>query len=163
LIEARTERRIGTVVFGRSFRPSSKELPMNRPLPPTFGSLFPAAFFAVCAISSGATATATDRVVAFPDRYEFRNAGYRQLGPLEAAVRATWLKALHIDICGPGSARAFKAAAHRFSDLELSVAVQQDGSQMCRAPIAAMPVTTSTPLSDIDDGEVERYWQRTMP
>ena len=86
---------------------------------------------------------------------------------LEDAVSTMRPPTVRIDACGDGTARAQRAAAHRFRNLYLDLRVVETNAPSCQAAVTprAVPVTQRTgqrPFGIYDEA-VDRWWNNVMP
>ena len=105
------------------------------------------------------------RIVVSDAYYVLDGKVFDDLDELERAVHRTAPAALELDACGPGSARALKAAAHRFGHLPLRLQVLAAGAPSCVPPARGVHVAQQLEQGPrgSDDAEVDRYWRRVMP
>lgn len=122
--------------------------------------------FPLAGLAADRTSGATLTVTVHADHYVAAGVSFLELDALDALVKPANPSLVRLEACGPGSARAFLAAAERYGDsrLELNVlaatepactAVPMRAIQVSQAA-GAVPVGGSAPTSD-------RYWQRVMP
>jgi len=106
-------------------------------------------------------------VVIFAERYVLAGREFDDLDGLEGAVDATRPTVVRLYACGEGTARAQRAAAHRFQAQYLELRVLDAYSPICRAAAGprAMPVSQGfgPKPSGIDDEAVDRCWHQQMP
>lgn len=124
------------------------------------------------AIAVGAQAAAPPwepdlRIAVQPDHYVLNGRVIDDLDALERAVEALRPRMLQLDACGGGTARAQRAAVHRFRALYLELRVSETDAPGCQATAAAQltPVVQRPGRrpTGIDDEAVDRWWQQLMP
>jgi hypothetical protein len=130
-----------------------------------------AAASALCLATVGAAAAQTPTsdvsITVFADHYVLAGRLIDDLDALEDAVSAMRPRTVTIDACGAGTARAQRAAAHRFRNLYLDLRVVETNAPSCQAAITprAVPVSQRTgqrPFGIYDEA-VDRWWNNVMP
>ena len=107
-------------------------------------------------------------VAIFADHYIFNGRSFDDLDRLEDAVAMTRPQGIRLEACGDGTARAQRAAAHRFRNLYLDLRVSTIDDTTCQSAPVARAVTVSQqferrPLG-IHDEAVDRWWNTiSMP
>ena len=105
-------------------------------------------------------------IAVFADHYVVAGRSFDDLDVLESALAAVPDKPIRLDRCGLETARALRAAAHRFRDRPIEMRTPSAGDLQCADSVPTMRrVAESTrplPLG-IDDAAVERYWDSITP
>ncbi len=106
-------------------------------------------------------------VAVFADHYVVAGRFIDDLDTLEDAIAAMRPQGVRLEACGDGTARAQRAAAHRFRNLYLDLRVAGSGDSVCQPASSARAVPISQrsgqrPLSIYDDA-VDRWWNNLMP
>ena len=106
-------------------------------------------------------------VAIFADHYVLAGRYIDDLDTLEDAIAVMHPRGVRLEACGEGSARALRAATHRFRNLYLDLRVAGTGDSACQpAPIArAVPASQrmgQRPFGIYDDA-VDRWWNNLMP
>lgn len=118
--------------------------------------------------SAAAEATAPDvTVTIFADHYVVAGRTIDDLDVLEAAVSSVRPKAVRLDACGAGTARAQQAAAHRFRNMYMELRMLDAESTTCRSAVVPRAVPATLRLDQrptgIDDAAVGQWWHELMP
>ena len=128
-----------------------------------------AAATAVWLAATGAVAAQVPvvSVAVFADHYVVAGRFIDDLDTLEDAIAAMRPQGVRLEACGDGTARAQRAAAHRFRNLYLDLRVAGSGDSVCQPASSARAVPISQrsgqrPLSIYDDA-VDRWWNNLMP
>ena len=128
-----------------------------------------AAATAVWLAATGAVAAQVPvvSVAVFADHYVVAGRFIDDLDTLEDAIAAMRPQGVRLEACGDGTARAQRAAAHRFRNLYLDLRVAGSGDSVCQPVSSARAVPISQrsgqrPLSIYDDA-VDRWWNNVMP
>lgn len=103
-------------------------------------------------------------IAVFADHYVLAGRSIDDLNVLEATLQAAPDRPIQLNQCGSGTARALKAAAHRFRDRPIDIRLPAAEAPQC-ADAATMRrvVETTKPLPlGIDDATVERYWDDSI-
>ena len=106
-------------------------------------------------------------VAVFADHYVLAGRYIDDLDTLEDAIAVMHPRGVRLEACSEGSARALRAASHRFRNLYLDLRVAGSDDSACqRAPIArAVPASQRVgqrPFGIYDDA-VDRWWNNLMP
>lgn len=126
---------------------------------------------ALCLATMGAAAAQTPMsdvsIAVFAEHYVLAGRLIDDLDVLEDAVSAMRPRTVRIDACGSGTARAQRAATHRFRNLYLDLRVVETNAPSCQAAITprAVPVSQRSgqrPLGIYDEA-VDRWWNNVMP
>mgnify|MGYP006315546011 FL=1 len=131
-----------------------------------FGAAAAALWLAVTGSVGAQAAVVT--VAIFADHYVFAGKSFDDLDRLEDAVAAARPRGVRLEACGDGTARAQRAAAHRFRNLYLDLRVSYIDDTTCASAPIARAVTVSQRLGQrpygIHDEAVDRWWSTiSMP
>lgn len=133
-------------------------------------SLFAAASALSLAVGGGVaaqTSAPSVSVAVFAEHYVLAGRQIDDLDALERAVNAINPRAVRLEACGDGTARAQMAAAHRFRSRYLELRLLEPGAPGCQAAVIPQAVPVSQRLGPrpfgIDDAAVERWWYDQMP
>jgi hypothetical protein len=105
-------------------------------------------------------------IAVFADHYVVAGRAIDDLNVLEAALQTAPDRPIQLNQCGPGTARALRAAAHRFRDRPIKIRSPAAEAPQCAdaAPTMRRVSETTKPLPlGIDDAAVERYWDSISP
>ena len=123
-------------------------------------ALSPAAF------PAAQPATGEVSIAVFADHYVLAGRSIDDLNVLETALQAVPDRPIQLIQCGSGTARALRAAAHRFRDRPIEMRTPAAGDQQCAdsAPTMRRVAESTKPLPlGIDDAAVDRYWDSITP
>jgi len=118
-------------------------------------------------VSAAQTPAPDVSIAVFAEHYVLAGQSIDDLDALEDAVSAMRPRTVRIDACGGGTARAQRAAAHRFRNLYLDLRVVETSAPSCQAAITprAVPVSQRSgqrPFGIYDEA-VDRWWNNVMP
>jgi hypothetical protein len=106
-------------------------------------------------------------IMIFAEHYVVEGRSIDDLDVLEAAVDSVRPQAVGLYACGAGTARAQRAAAHRFRNLDMELRVLDQNSPGCQSTTGPRAVPANLRLdprpSGIDDAEVDHWWHQLMP
>jgi hypothetical protein len=104
-------------------------------------------------------------IAVFADHYVLAGRSIDDLNVLETTLQAAQGRPIRLNQCGSGTARALKAAAHRFRDHPIDIRSPAAESPQCADAVPTMRRVSETtkplPLG-IDDATVERYWDESI-
>ena len=131
-----------------------------------FGAAAAALWLAVTGSVGAQTTVVT--VAIFADHYVFAGKSFDDLDRLEDALAAARPRGVRLEACGDGTARAQRAAAHRFRNLYLDLRVSYIDDTTCASAPITRAVTVSQRLGQrpygIHDEAVDRWWSTiSMP
>jgi hypothetical protein len=118
------------------------------------------------AASSIAVSGGVQTVVVHDDGYVWADRAFDDLNRLASALRRSAPREVLFELCTDGTARALKAAIHRFQDLPLQTRIRAPADKACARPKGAVvPVArrTGQPPHGIDEAAVDRYWRELGP
>ena len=106
-------------------------------------------------------------VAVFADHYVLAGRSIDDLDALEDAVTAIRPQRVRIEACGEGTARAQRAAAHRFRNLYLELSAGGADAATCQPASISRAVPVSQRVGQrpfgIYDDAVDRWWNNLMP
>jgi len=114
----------------------------------------------------GQTPVAT--VAIFADHYVYDGRYFDDLDRLEDAVLAAHPGGVRLEACGDGTARALRAATHRFRNLYLDLRLDSVDKTKCASASAPRAVPVSQRFGPrpygVNDESVDLWWQTiSMP
>lgn len=105
-------------------------------------------------------------VTVLADRYAVGDSGFHSLQALESHLKGIKPQALRVQACGPSTIQRWKAVVHRFRDLPIEPRVLYPNEREC-SPARLLAIRAASradqPAADMDDAEVNRYWQELIP
>jgi hypothetical protein len=120
----------------------------------------------VAALPAAQAPTDEVSIAVFADHYVVAGRSIDDLNVLETTLQTVPDRPIQLNQCGAGTARALKAAAHRFRDRPIEIRTPAAGALQCADSALTMRrVAESTkPLPHgIDDAAVELYWDSITP
>jgi hypothetical protein len=103
----------------------------------------------------------------FPDHYVAAGRSFDDLNALEDAIAPMRPERVQLTACGDGTARALRAAAHRFRNASLELRTAARGDAACEPGSAARAVRVSQIAgprpTGIHDEAVDRWWNGMQP
>ena len=125
---------------------------------------------ALCISIAGAAFAHTPvaTVAIFADHYVYAGRFFDDLDRLEDAVLAAHSRGVRLEACGDGTARALRAAAHRFRNLYLDLRYGSVDDTTCASATGPRAVPASQRFGllpyGINDEAVDRWWHTiSMP
>jgi hypothetical protein len=125
---------------------------------------------ALCAATTTPVAAQipTVTVAVFADHYVFAGRSFDDLDRLEDAIAAAQLRGLQLEACGDQTARAQRAAAHRFRNLYLDLRSNGKENALCQPASDARVAPASQRFGQrpygIQDEAVDLWWSTiSMP
>lgn len=104
-------------------------------------------------------------IAVFADHYVLAGRSIDDLNVLETTLQAAPDRPIQLNQCGSGTARALKAAAHRFRNRPIDIRSPAADAPQCADAVPRMrrvfETTKPLPLG-IDDAAVERYWDYSI-
>lgn len=104
-------------------------------------------------------------IAVFADHYVLAGRSIDDLNVLETTLQAAPDRPIQLNQCGSGTARALKAAAHRFRNRPIDIRSPAADAPQCADAVPTMrrvfETTKPLPLG-IDDAAVERYWDYSI-
>ena len=121
----------------------------------------------LAAMSGAAAQEQMISIAVFADHYVVAGRSFDDLDALEDAIAPAQPRRVQLAACGDGTARALRAAAHRFrnASLELRTADRRDAACQPASMARAMHVSqTAGPRpTGIYDEAVDRWWNSLQP
>ena len=121
----------------------------------------------LAAVTSAAAQAPVVSVAVFADHYVLGGRYIDDLDALEDAIAAIRPRGVRIEACGAGTARALRAAAHRFRNLYQELRVASDSDLACLPASVAGVVSVSQRVGQrpfgIYDEAVDRWWNNLIP
>ena len=120
----------------------------------------------VTAIPAAQAPTDKVSIAVFADHYVVAGRSIDDLNVLETLLQTMPDRPVQLNPCGAGTARALRAAAHRFRDRPIEVRSPAAEAPQCADAVATMRrvfETTKPPPLGIDDVAVDRYWDSISP
>jgi hypothetical protein len=119
----------------------------------------------VAAVPAAQAPTDEVSIAVFADHYVLEGKSIDDLNVLETKLQAAPDRPIQLNQCGSGTARALKAAAHRFRDRPIDMRSPAADAPQCADAVPTMrrvfETTKPLPLG-IDDATVERYWDDSI-
>jgi hypothetical protein len=125
-----------------------------------------AGFLTIGTAAATQASPASVTVTTTADQYVVSGRAFNTLKALETHLKEVKPRTLRVQACGPSSIRGWKAVVHRFRHLPIEPRVLDPNERECSSarPLAIRAGSRAgQSAADIDDVEVDRYWQELIP